>query len=90
MKAKASVLVWAAGVWAMTAAGADTGAARPAASAAVPASGEKPVCTYEMQTGSHLRKKVCMTEAQREERRRLDEDRMRNLHDRTEPLKAAP
>lgn len=37
------------------------------------------VCFSERQTGSNLRKKICMTEAERERRRKEDQEALANL-----------
>ena len=64
----------------------------PACAAAkeAPPAAEKPqlVCTKERTTGSNLRKRVCMTQAQHEERRKHDQEAMSRLRDRPEPLPA--
>jgi hypothetical protein len=39
----------------------------------------KLVCTKERTTGSHLPKRVCMTQAQHEERRKQDQEAMQRL-----------
>jgi hypothetical protein len=39
----------------------------------------KVVCSSERSTGSHLRRRTCQTEAQREERRKQDQEAMERL-----------
>ena len=53
-----------------------------------PAEKPKPklVCFSERPTGSHIRKRTCMTEAAHEERRRADQDAARRMKDKIKPL----
>jgi len=37
------------------------------------------ICTYEKTTGSHLKKRVCATRSDREQRARADQDAMGNI-----------
>lgn len=53
--------------------------AYPAEAPAAKADKPKLVCTKERSTGSHLPKRVCMTQAQHEERRRRDRDAMERM-----------
>lgn len=70
--------------------GAVTLVASAAALAAKPAepapATEKPklVCTSERTLGSHLPKRVCMTQSARDERSKRDQEAMRTLHDKTQ------
>ena len=52
------------------------------------AAGAKPklVCFAEPETGSHLRKRTCMTEAQYAERRKRDQEAMSRMKGTTRPL----
>ena len=43
---------------------------------------ERVICTYDTATGSHLRKKVCMTESERKARQLADQQRARELQNR--------
>jgi Skp family chaperone for outer membrane proteins len=47
--------------------------------AAQPAPGERKVCFLEARTGSNIKQRVCMTEAERERRRKEDQEAMSNL-----------
>lgn len=60
-----------------------------AASAPKPAKDERLVCFAEKTTGSHLRKRICMTETEREARRKADQDAMRNVRRSTAGASAA-
>ena len=44
-----------------------------------PASKAKLVCNSERSTGSHLRRRTCQTEAQREDRRKQDQETMERM-----------
>ena len=50
---------------------------------------DRPVCTYESSTGSHIRKRVCTTRAQREERAAQDREAAQRLKELPKPLDAA-
>jgi hypothetical protein len=60
-----------------TAAGAVEVPVKKGAKAAAEARADDLVCTYERATGSHLKKRVCATRAQREARAAADQDIMR-------------
>jgi hypothetical protein len=60
----------------------------PALAAEEPATkADKPklVCTKERSTGSHLPKRVCMTQAQHEERRKRDQEAMERMRSAPRP-----
>jgi hypothetical protein len=43
------------------------------------------VCTKERSTGSHLPKRICMTQAQHEERRKRDQEAMQRMRSAPRP-----
>jgi len=56
-------------------------AAAPTAKAPQPK--ERLVCTQDAATGSHIKRRTCMTESERKERQRRDQERVRREQDRT-------
>jgi len=63
-----------------------------AASKAAPATQAKPklVCFSEPNTGSHIRKRTCITEEEAAARRKRDQEAMANMRQKTAPQAAAP
>jgi hypothetical protein len=61
--------------------------AASASAAEVPAKAprvkENLACTYETSTGSHIKRRVCMTASERKERQQRDQERVRQAQDRT-------
>jgi hypothetical protein len=57
------------------------GAADAAAKTPPPAK-DKLVCTYQASTGSHIKRRLCMTESERKDRQRRDQERARQAQDR--------
>jgi predicted secreted protein len=57
-------------------------AAAPVAKAPPPKK-ERLVCTQDAATGSHIKRRTCMTESERKERQRRDQERVRREQDRT-------
>jgi predicted secreted protein len=58
-------------------------AAAPTAKAKAPPPKERLVCTQDATTGSHIKRRTCMTESERKERQRRDQERVRREQDRT-------
>jgi len=60
-------------------------AVAPAYSAEAPADKPRLVCTKERSTGSNLPRRVCMTQAQHDERRKRDREAMERMRAGTRP-----
>jgi len=63
-------------------------AAEPAA-AGTPAAKPRMVCASERSTGSHIRRRTCMTEAQQEERRKRDQEALERMKGPVQPNNAS-
>ena len=49
---------------------------------AKPEAKEKLICDYQMETGSHIKRRTCMTESARKERQRHDQERAEQMQNR--------
>ena len=52
------------------------------AKAAAEAAPDDVICTYETPVGSHVKKRICVTKAERDRRTEQDRDTMRNVQNR--------